>query len=148
MRKNIFAPILVLLFSFSFLFVQPTFAQTQPFNQGRVEVQQAGNPNGGVATLIGLERIVSNILTIALGLASIVLFIMFVVGSFRYLTSFGNAERIKKAQGTLKFAVIGFILFVSAYLILTIIQALFLGGKQDAGSGKPNLFEFNLETSP
>ncbi len=69
---------------------------------------------------------------------------MFVVGSFRYLTSFGNAEAIKKAQGTLKYALIGFILFVSAFLILTIVQTLFLGGKQDTGSGKPNLFEFKL----
>ena len=65
---------------------------------------------------------------------------MFVVGSFRYLTSFGNAERIKKAQGTLKYALIGFILFVSAFLIMTIIQTLFLG----TGTDKPNLFEFKL----
>lgn len=102
----------------------------------------------GVPTLKCLEIVFGNILYMSTFFIIIVLFIMFVVGSFRYLTSFGNAERIKKAQGTLKFAVIGFILFVSAYLILTIIQALFLGGKQDAGSGKPNLFEFNLETSP
>ena len=66
---------------------------------------------------------------------------MFVVGSFRYLTSFGNAERIKKAQGTLKYALIGFILFVSAFLILTIIDKLFLGGDG-------NIFKFNLETPP
>jgi len=68
---------------------------------------------------------------------------MFVVGSFRYLTSFGNAEAIKKAQGTLKYALIGFILFVSAFLIMTIIQTLFLGGNQN-GTGKPNLFEFKI----
>ena len=92
----------------------------------------------GVPTLKCLEIVFGNILFMSSFFIIIVLFIMFVVGSFRYLTSFGNAERVKKAQGTLKYALIGFILFVSAYLILTIIQTLFLG------SGGANLFEFKL----
>lgn len=98
----------------------------------------------GVPTLKCLEIVFGNILYMSSFFIVVVLFIMFIVGSFRYLTSFGNAERIKKAQGTLKFALIGFILFVSAFLILTVIQTLFLGGK----TGKANLFEFNLETPP
>jgi len=92
----------------------------------------------GVPTLKCLEIVFGNILYMSSFFIIIVLFIMFVVGSFRYLTSFGNAERVKKAQGTLKFALIGFILFVSAFLILTIIQTLFLG------TGGANLFEFKL----
>lgn len=92
----------------------------------------------GVPTLKCLEIVFGNILFMSSFFIIIVLFVMFVVGSFRYLTSFGNAERIKKAQGTLKYALIGFILFVSAYLIMTIIQTLFLG------SGGTNLFEFKL----
>lgn len=91
-----------------------------------------------VPTLKCLEVVFGNILYMSSFFIILVLFIMFVVGSFRYLTSFGNAERIKKAQGTLKFALIGFILFVSAFLILTIIQKLFLG------SSGTNLFEFNI----
>jgi hypothetical protein len=56
------------------------------------------------------------------------LFIMFVNGSFTYLTSLGNPEKIKKAQGTLRYAVVGFILFISTFVILKIIDVLFLGG--------------------
>lgn len=96
----------------------------------------------GVPTLKCLEIVFGNILYMSSFFIIIVLFIMFVVGSFRYLTSFGNAERIKKAQGTLKYALIGFILFVSAFLILTIIQTLFLG------KGGANLFEFNIGPTP
>ena len=96
----------------------------------------------GVPTLKCLEIVFGNVLYVASFFIVIVFFIMFVVGSFRYLTSFGNAEKIKKAQGTLKYALIGFILFVSAFLILTIIQTLFLG------TSGANLFEFNLETPP
>ncbi|MEK7634065.1 MAG: hypothetical protein AAB437_04445 [Patescibacteria group bacterium] len=98
-----------------------------------------------IPTLKCLEIVFGNILFMSSFFIIIVLFIMFVVGSFRYLTSFGNAERIKKAQGTLKFALIGFILFVSAYLILTIIQTLFLPKVDPKNPGKtPNLFEFKL----
>jgi hypothetical protein len=92
----------------------------------------------GVPTLKCLEIVFGNILFMSSFFIILVLFIMFVVGSFRYLTSLGNAEAIKKAQGTLKYALIGFILFVSAFLILTIIQTLFLG------TGGANLFEFKL----
>lgn len=99
----------------------------------------------GVPTLKCLEIVFGNILFMSSFFIIIVLFIMFVVGSFRYLTSFGNAEAIKKAQGTLKYALIGFILFVSAFLILTIIQTLFLGGTTNPTH---NLFQFNIGPTP
>lgn len=94
----------------------------------------------GVPTLQCLEVVFGNILTAASALIILVLFIMLIVGGFYYLTSFGNPEKIKKAQGTLKFAIIGFVLFLCSYLILNIIDVLFLGGvgklfKLDLGSG-------------
>jgi hypothetical protein len=92
----------------------------------------------GVPTLGCLEIVFGNIIFMASAFVVLALFVMFVVGAFGYLTSFGNAEKVKKAQGTLRMALIGFIIFVSAYLILNIIQILFLNG------GTYNLFEFNL----
>src|SRR3989344_5042528 len=82
----------------------------------------------GIPTLKCLEVVFGNIIFMASTLIVFVLFIMFVVGAFRYLTSFGNPESVKKAQGTLRYALIGFILFVSSYLILNVICFLFLGG--------------------
>lgn len=91
----------------------------------------------GVPTLKCLEVVFNNILFAASGLIILVLFVMFVVGSFTYLTSFGNQEKIKKAQGTFKFALIGFILFISAFIILKIIDWAFLGN-----TGK--IFQFKI----
>ena len=91
----------------------------------------------GVPTLKCLEVIFGNILTISTGLIFLALFVMFLVGSFKYLTSFGNPEKLKKAQGTLKFAVIGLIIFLSAFLILKTIGFLFLGDSN-------KLFEFTI----
>jgi len=91
----------------------------------------------GVPTLKCLEVVFGNVLVMASAFIVLVLFIMLVVGSFSYLTSFGNAEKVKKAQGTIKLAIVGFVLFVSSYLILNIIDILFLGGQG-------NIFKFEL----
>ena len=82
----------------------------------------------GVPTLKCFEVVFGNILNIASALIIVVLFIMFVVGAFSYLTSLGNPEKLKKAQGTLKYAVIGLVLFLGSFLILKVIDTLFLGG--------------------
>lgn len=91
----------------------------------------------GVPTLKCLEVVFGNLLFMASGLVVLILFIMFLVGGFTYITSFGNPEKMKKAQGTIKYALIGTGLFIASYLILRIIDTLFLGG---AGS----LFHFTI----
>ncbi len=103
--------------------------------------EESGCIVDGVPTLKCLEVVFGNILVMSSAFIVLVLFIMFVVGSINYLTSFGNPEKIKKAQGTLRYALVGFILFISAFLILKIIDVLFLGGQ-----GK--IFQFNLEIQP
>ncbi len=82
----------------------------------------------GVPTLTCFEAIFQNILIVSSGLIMIALFAMFVYGGFMYLTSFGSPEKMKKAQGTFRYAIIGFALYLSAFLILKIIDVLFLGG--------------------
>ena len=96
-----------------------------------------------IPTLKCFEIVFGNILFMSSALIILVLFIMFIVGAFRYLTSLGNPENIKKAQGTLRYAFLGFILYISAYLLLNIICGLFLGG---IGSSC-KLFQLNIPGS-
>jgi hypothetical protein len=91
----------------------------------------------GVPTLKCTEVLFGNILAMASILILLVLFIMFLIGGFNYLTSFGSAEKVKKAQGTLKYAFIGLGLYVVSFLILRIIDVLFLGGMG-------TIFQFNI----
>ncbi len=67
---------------------------------------------------------------------------MIVVGAFQYLMSRGNADAVKKARGTITNAFIGLILFLSSYLILNIIQYLFVG--DPTKEGVPSLIKFEL----
>lgn len=92
----------------------------------------------GVATLKCFEVVFSNLVFMASTLIVFLLFIMFIIGAFQYLTSFGDPGKVKKAQATLRFAILGFVLFLCAFLILKVIDTLFLGGNG-------NLFELNLE---
>ncbi len=94
----------------------------------------------GVPTLKCLEVVFGNIIFMASAFIILVLFIMFLVGAFQYLTSFGDAEKVKKARGTFKYALIGFFLFIGSYLILNTICFLFLGGIGD----KCSLMKFEI----
>ncbi len=105
-----------------------------PFNiivqaAGIQDFQSSGCMIDGVPTLKCVEVLFGNLLFMSSAFIILVLFIMFLVGGFYYLTSFGDPEKIKKAQGTLKYAIIGLVLYVSAFLILNIIDILFLGGQ-------------------
>lgn len=112
------------------------------YAQGLRDWESSGCLVDGVPTLKCFEVVAGNILVASSAIVIILLFVMFIYGSFMYMSSLGNPERIKKAQSTLRYAVIGFIVFISAYLILTIIDVLFLGGQ-----GK--LFRFEIgEPSP
>ncbi len=93
---------------------------------------------GGVPTLKCLEVVFGNLVYMASTLIIFLLFIMIVVGAFQYLTSFGDSGKLKKAQGTLRYAVLGFVLFLVSFLILKVIDTLFLGGQG-------TLFQLNLE---
>lgn len=110
----------LLLFFLFFFFPASVYAQVKEWGDCVVD---------GVPTLKCLEVVFGNILFISSAFIVFILFIMFVIGSFNYLTSFGNPEKVKKAQGTLKFALLGFFLFIGAFLILKTIDLLFLGGK-------------------
>jgi hypothetical protein len=92
----------------------------------------------GIPTLKCLEVVMGNLLTISSALIVLVLFIMFIIGSFSYLTSGGNPEKTKKARATLTYAIIGTILFACSFLIIKTVDVLFLGGQ-----GK--LFNFTID---
>jgi hypothetical protein len=85
----------------------------------------------GVPTLKCLEVVFNNILIMSSFFVMFALFVMFVWGSFTYLTSFGNPEKVKKAQSTFRYAILGLVLFISSYLILKTIDYLFLGNNND-----------------
>ena len=74
-----------------------------------------------VATIKGFEWIFNNTITVILGLAGIILFIMLLIGGFTLLTSGDNVEKAAAARKTITYAVGGIVVAALAYLILVLI---------------------------
>lgn len=75
----------------------------------------------GVPTLKCLESVFANILSAVTGLAALSLFVMLLIGGFRYLTSGGEAKAAEGAKNTMTYALLGMALIGLAFLIFNII---------------------------
>src|SRR4030042_1862328 len=76
----------------------------------------------GVATIKGFEWIFTNVVTMIIGFAGIALFLLLLLGGFKYMTSGGNPESVASAQKTITYALIGLIIIALAFLILIFIK--------------------------
>jgi hypothetical protein len=76
------------------------------------------NSTGDVATIQGFECIFQNLLQVATTLAGIALFIMLLVGGFKYMTSGGDPKGSEQAKGTMTSAILGILVLIGAWLIL------------------------------
>jgi len=78
--------------------------------------------NNDVATFKCLEVVFGNILTIAVSLAVLALFVMLIMGGFKFLTSGGDPKAAGSARQTMTYAILGIILMAVAYLIFRLIE--------------------------
>lgn len=119
MKKSV---LLLILFSFFTLFIVNTVnAQNPPVNP-------PGNPpannNNNYVTLTNPLTsddpavIIGNIIKGILGLTGVIALAAFVAGGVIWMTSGGNAERVKKGRDILVWAVIGLFIVFSSYSIL------------------------------
>ena len=76
----------------------------------------------GVATLQGFEGIFENVVNVALGLGGVILFIMLIVGGFKFITAGGDPKVIEGAKKTLTYAIAGIVLVALSFLILRFIS--------------------------
>lgn len=76
-----------------------------------------------VATLQGIECAFSNLISVVLALAGIVVFVMLVLGGFKYMTSGGDPKATESAKGTVTHAIFGLVILIFAYVVLVLIGA-------------------------
>ena len=78
------------------------------------------------AMLSDLTTVFSSIVGLALAGVGIAVLVMFIIGGYQYLMAGSDKDAATKARNTLTYAVIGFILAVSAWIILSLLGT-FLG---------------------
>lgn len=94
-----------------------------PGNNGR-EVCTLTNPIGSTEVSSIVAKVISTLLGIIGGLT----LLMFVWGGFQWLTSAGSPEKVKNGMQTMVWAVIGVMLVLASYLLLSTFLN-FLTGK-------------------
>jgi len=93
---------------------------------------QWNNPAGadyclidGVPTLKCLEVVFANLLGALGGIVFLIMFCLFLYGSFMWLTAGDDAGKLKKAQGIFYSAVLGLLIIGGGYLILIALEQIF-----------------------
>lgn len=98
---------------------QPVQAQTVAWSG--VCVGSRDGAAADVATIQGLECLIANVFTVIITLIGLAAFVMFIVGSMRWLTSGGNSTSVDRARGTMTYAVYGIVVSLSAFIVLNLI---------------------------
>jgi hypothetical protein len=75
----------------------------------------------GAATFSDLEAVFQNIFQVALTLGGITVFIMLLVGGFKYLTSGGDPKQTASASSTITMAVIGLLVAIGSWFIIKLL---------------------------
>lgn len=81
-----------------------------------------GDSTNCAPALSGLDTLFSNIVSVAIALGGVVLFLLFISAGFKYITAGGDPKGIEGAKKTLTYAIGGMILLAGAYLILVFIS--------------------------
>lgn len=75
-----------------------------------------------VPTIAGLECVIYNIFRVAISLIGIVIVFMILYGGFQLLTSGGDPKAVEGGKNTITYAVLGLVLAISSWIILTLIS--------------------------
>ena len=74
------------------------------------------------AQISDLETVFESLVRAILGFAAITLFILLVVGGFKFITSGGDPKAVEGAKKTISYAILGLVLLLVSYLILVLIR--------------------------
>ena len=82
---------------------------------------------GGIIGAPTIGDIAMNVIKFILGITGVATILAIIIGGLRYITSGGNQDQMEGAKKTLTYAIIGFVIIILAYMILTLIDKIFMG---------------------
>lgn len=98
-------------------------------NLNEIKEKAAGLSTGGKVNPfdenLDLGGIISDLLPYAFSFAGLIFFILLIWGGFGFLTSGGNPDKTKAAQGKLTTAAIGFVIIFASFWLIQIVEILF-----------------------
>lgn len=67
------------------------------------------------------SAVVGKVMQVAFGFAGGIALIMIVIGGFKYINSLGNPQNVAKAKDTILYAIIGLVVCISGYAIVSFV---------------------------
>ena len=100
-------------------------AQNNGVTQGLVTSGIGGQfGTSGISGSTSLVQLLQNVIEIMLLFAGGIAVVFVIIGGYQYITSGGNEEQAEKGQKTLTNAIIGVVVIVLSYTIITVIANL------------------------
>ena len=96
------------------------FALTLPGMEGEIR-----EPKDFKFKESNIGDIISALLPYVFVIAGLTLFILLIIGGFGLLTSGGNPDKVKGAQGKITSAIIGFVIIFVSYWLMRILEIIF-----------------------
>lgn len=76
------------------------------------------------AKISDLGEVYGNLVSAILGFAGITLFILLLIGGFKFITSGGDPKAVEGARKTISYAIMGLVVLLLSFLILVLIKAI------------------------
>lgn len=112
--------IISLLACLTFIFLIVNVSSAQLLGEGATKLINDNSHELGASAGFGVATVGSIIATIikaCLGLLAAIFLTLMITAGFKWMTAGGNEEQVKKAQETIKTAIIGLIIVLAAYTI-------------------------------
>ncbi len=91
-----------------------------------------------------LNETIPQAINLGIGLLAIAAFIGILVGSIQMLTAFGNEEKIKKAKTVFTYSILGFVIIMFSYAIISIVVSVALPSS-DSSAFIPKTYAVDVE---
>ena len=118
------------------LFASST-AGAASFNLGIADGASAARGVDQAADLFGQTgtfRTITNVLLFLIGAISV---IMLIIGGLRYVVSGGDSTAVQNAKNTILYAIVGVVVAILAYAVVSFIISSFSGGGMSSGNVSP-----------
>ncbi len=119
--EKIFSGILLIVVLFLVFCGSPAFGNNPQDALKTRDALEAAAAQAGIQTTGSLGHTLGLIFQKLLGGMGLILLVLFVIGGITWMTSEGNAEKLKKARGLLIHAIIGLIIILVSYALVSFV---------------------------
>ena len=127
MRKNIMMTGLTLILSATMLVFVGVPVQAESCGSAKQCITDGLTASGTSTTPNSFSSVLTTVTNILLFLMGAISVIMIIVGGIRYATSQGDQTQMQSAKNTILYAVIGVVVSIAAYAIVSFVVTQFVG---------------------